>query len=158
MLAAEGGKSMKKSKSLTGRTASKGFPNPIDVHVGHRLRSRRTMLGLSQTALAEEMGLTFQQIQKYESGANRISSSRLYDLCRILNVPIAYFFDEMVGDTSTKSPGQLLGAKPPAQEHPGNPLHKRETLELVRAYYGISNANQRKRLTELVRSLGSSEV
>jgi transcriptional regulator with XRE-family HTH domain len=149
---------MKKKVSKAGRMASKGFPNPVDVHVGNRLRSRRTMLGLSQTALAEQLGLTFQQVQKYESGANRISSSRLFDLCRILNVPIAYFFEEMVGDTRTKSPGQLLGVKPPAPEDTGSPLHRRETLELVRAYYGISNASQRKRLTELVRALGVAEI
>jgi transcriptional regulator with XRE-family HTH domain len=85
----------KRARKSSGRMASKGFPNPIDVHVGARIRLRRTLLGISQVALAEAIGLTFQQVQKYEKGVNRVSSSRLYDLAGILDVPLAYFFDEM---------------------------------------------------------------
>ena len=87
-------------RKSSGRAASKGFPNPIDVHVGARIRLRRTLLGISQTTLADAMGLTFQQVQKYESGANRVSSSRLYDAARILDVPLPYFFDEMAAGVS----------------------------------------------------------
>src|ERR1700759_4487854 len=84
-----------RGRKSSGRMASKGYPNPIDVHVGSRVRLRRTLLGLSQERLAEAIGLTFQQVQKYERGANRVGSSRLFDLSRVLDVPIAYFFDDM---------------------------------------------------------------
>ena len=79
---------MRKPRKSSGRMASKGFPNPIDVHVGQRIRQRRTLLGMSQEKLAEAIGLTFQQVQKYERGANRVGSSRLFDLARVLDVPI----------------------------------------------------------------------
>ncbi len=81
--------------------------NPIDVHVGGRLRTRRTLLGLSQMALADAIGLTFQQLQKYEKGANRIGASRLYDLSQVLDIDIAYFFDEMDQATQKASPAQI---------------------------------------------------
>ena len=76
-------------------------PNPIDVQVGSRVRLRRNMLGLSQEKLGEAIGLTFQQVQKYERGANRVGSSRLFDLARVLDVPVSYFFDEMSASTRT---------------------------------------------------------
>jgi transcriptional regulator with XRE-family HTH domain len=147
----------KKLKSNAGRMASKGFPNPVDVHVGDRIRSRRTLLGMSQERLADQIGLTFQQVQKYERGANRVSSSRLFDLSRVLGVPLSYFFEEMDGDVSSQSPGQLLGLRPDVvTEVAGdNPMHRRETLELVRAYYGITDAGVRARLRDLVKSLVS---
>src|SRR3569623_2785525 len=81
-------------RSVRGRT-SWGKPNPIDVHVGHRLRLRRTLLGLSQQKVGEALGLTFQQVQKYERGANRIGASRLWDMSRIMNCPISYFLEEL---------------------------------------------------------------
>jgi transcriptional regulator with XRE-family HTH domain len=80
-----------RARKSSGRMASKGFPNPIDVHVGNRIRLRRTLLGISQMALADGIGLTFQQVQKYEKGANRVSSSRLMDLAGVLDVDIPYF-------------------------------------------------------------------
>ena len=76
---------MARPRKSSGRMASKGFPNPIDVHVGSRIRLRRTLLGMSQERLAEAIGLTFQQVQKYERGANRVGSSRLFDLARVLS-------------------------------------------------------------------------
>ena len=91
---------MARKRKSSGRMASQGSPNPIDVHVGSRIRLRRTLLGMSQERLAEAIGLTFQQVQKYEKGANRVSSSRLYDLAGILDVPLAYFFDEMSAGVS----------------------------------------------------------
>ncbi len=93
----------KRARKSSGRMASKGFPNPIDVHVGARIRLRRTLLGISQVALAEAIGLTFQQVQKYEKGVNRVSASRLVDLANALDVSIPYFFDEM----SAASRGKL---------------------------------------------------
>ena len=86
---------MPRGRKSSGRMASLGFPNPIDVHVGQRIRQRRTLLGMSQEKLGEAIGLTFQQVQKYERGANRVGSSRLFDLARVLDVPVTYFFDEM---------------------------------------------------------------
>ncbi|HVO04163.1 MAG TPA: helix-turn-helix transcriptional regulator [Candidatus Cybelea sp.] len=134
--------------------ASKGFPNPIDVHVGSRIRLRRTLLGLSQEKLGEAIGLTFQQVQKYERGANRVGSSRLYDLSRVLDVSIAYFFDEMPNTVQDKSPSRLMGlAHPPTVEYEPDPMAKRETLELVRAYYKITEPSVRKKVFDLIKSI-----
>ena len=89
--------------------SAKGGPNPVDIHVGARLRLRRTLLGMSQDKLGQALGLTFQQIQKYERGANRIGSSRLYQLGQILDVPVSYFFDDMTEDIA--APHRRHGAK-----------------------------------------------
>ena len=143
-----------KGRKSSGRMASKGFPNPIDVHVGQRIRSRRTLLGMSQEKLGEAIGLTFQQVQKYERGANRVGSSRLFDLARVLDVPISYFFEDMPHSVQEKSPSKLMGvATPPSVEYEPDPMAKRETLELVRAYYRISDPAVRKRIFELTKSL-----
>lgn len=148
----------KKPRKSSGRMASKGFPNPIDVHVGHRIRQRRTLLGFSQEKLGEAIGLTFQQVQKYERGANRVSSSRLFDLSRILDVPISFFFEEMPGDIQRKSPANLMNvSEPEAIEYEPDPMARRETLEFVRAYYKISNKPTRRRLADLVKTLGKAE-
>ena len=80
-------------------------PNPIDVHVGSRVRLRRTLLGMSQEKLGDAIGLTFQQVQKYERGANRIGASRLFDLSRVLDVPVSFFFDDMASDTAGRQGG-----------------------------------------------------
>ena len=146
----------KKARKSSGRMASKGHPNPVDVHVGSRVRMRRTLLGLSQETLADSLGLTFQQVQKYERGTNRVSSSRLFDLCRILKVPVAYFFDEMAGDVAKQSPGALQGKAPSLIELDQDPAARRETLELVRAYYKIPDQAVRKRITDLARALARS--
>ena len=88
-------------------------PNPIDIHVGKRVRLRRTLLGMSQEKLGKAINLTFQQVQKYERGTNRIGSSRLYQLSQVLETPVSYFFDELpIEITATKSPG-LTGVKAP---------------------------------------------
>jgi transcriptional regulator with XRE-family HTH domain len=137
--------------------ASKGFPNPIDVHVGQRIRQRRTLLGMSQEKLAEAIGLTFQQVQKYERGANRVGSSRLFDLARVLEVPIAYFFEDMEASVANKSPSRLMGVAEtrhqPVYSIDDDPLSRRETLELVRAYYRIDEVQVRKRVFELTKAL-----
>ena len=151
----------KKPRKSSGRMASKGFPNPIDVHVGQRLRQRRSLLGMSQTDLGEAIGLTFQQVQKYERGANRVSGSRLFDLGRVLDVPIAWFFEDIPGDVQNKSPSKLMGIKvPEAVEYEPDPMARRETLELVRAYYKIPEAVVRRRIADLVKvisRLGADE-
>ena len=94
----------KTRKSSRGRTPN-GQPNPIDVHVGNRIRLRRTLLGLSQEKLAALLGLTFQQVQKYERGMNRVGASRLWDIGKVLEVPINFFFEDM--DKSVASPGAM---------------------------------------------------
>lgn len=135
-----------------------GVPSPVDIHVGSRVRLRRTLLGLSQEKLGEAVGLTFQQIQKYERGANRIGASRLFEFSRILDVPVSFFFDDMservAGADGIAEAG--MADQPQASLEP-DPLTRRETLELVRAYYRISDPQIRKRLFELTKSLGASE-
>jgi transcriptional regulator with XRE-family HTH domain len=134
-------------------------PNPIDVHVGRRLRLRRTLLGMSQERLGQLLGLTFQQIQKYERGVNRIGSSRLYELGQILDVPISFFFDDMAQDG--RAPDLLAPglAEDPAgfafDEARELQLDRRETLELVRAYNRIPDPAVRKRLFELTKALAN---
>ena len=147
----------KKRRKPSDRMASKGRPNPVDVHVGRRLRARRTILGISQEKLGEQLGLTFQQIQKYERGTNRVSSSRLFDLTRVLDVPIAYFFDEMGDDVAAQSPGTLQGRVPDMIEVQLDPTARRETLELVRAYYRIPDEQVRRKLVNMIRSIAAGE-
>lgn len=146
------------SRAMLDESGEPGTPNPVDIHVGSRVRLRRTLLGLSQEKLGEAVGLTFQQIQKYERGANRIGASRLFEFSRILDVPVSFFFDDMAerarGGQGLVAMG--LADQPPPSLEP-DPLTRRETLELVRAYYRISDPQVRKRLFELAKSLGSSE-
>lgn len=133
-----------------------GIPNPIDVHVGGRVRLRRTLLGLSQEKLGEAIGLTFQQVQKYERGANRIGASRLFDLSRVLDVPVGYFFEDITDDVAARSPRQIRGMAETPEPYEPDPMAKRETLELVRAYYKIGDPRVRKRLFEMTKALGSA--
>ena len=139
-----------KSGSKLGYGHGTGIPNPVDVHVGARLRQRRTLLGMNQTKLGSSIGLTFQQVQKYEKGTNRISASRLYALSGTLDVPIEYFFSDMPTAVAASSPtlGGGRAKKPPSYQP--DPMGMRETLELVRAYYKIEDADVRKRLRELM--------
>ncbi len=126
-------------------------PNPIDVHVGTRVRLRRNMLGLSQEKLGEAIGLTFQQVQKYERGANRIGASRLLELSRVLDVPVSFFYDET---DPVRAPAIPSGFEESPQDGFDNdPLRKRETLELVDAYYDIQDAATRRRLFDLAKAL-----
>jgi len=140
-----------------GRTPD-GKPNPIDTHVGARVRLRRTLLGMSQEKLGEAIGLTFQQVQKYERGANRIGASRPFDLSRVLDVPVAFFYDDMAEDVPPCSPVQLLaGATPPAHSDcDPDPLTKRETLELVRAYYRITDSRSRTAIFNLAKAMATA--
>lgn len=145
-----------------GRSGPSG-PNPVDIHVGARVRLRRTLLGLSQEKLGEAIGLTFQQVQKYERGANRIGSSRLFDLSRVLDVPVGFFFEDMPNAVSTRSPAQvrgnelaMQGAADDRASYEADPMARRETLELVRAYYKIKDPSIRKKLFDMTKALGNA--
>ena len=134
-----------------------GVPNPVDIHVGGRIRLRRTLLGLSQEKLGESIGLTFQQVQKYERGTNRVGASRLYDLSRVLDVPLQFFFDDMSGEVMDQAPRLRAGlSDAPVPEFEADPMAKRETLELVRAYYKVKDPVVRKRIFELCKAMASA--
>ncbi|MEP3246025.1 MAG: helix-turn-helix transcriptional regulator [Sneathiella sp.] len=124
-----------------------GKPNQIDIYVGKRLRMRRTLRGMSQAELGQALGLTFQQIQKYEQGSNRIGSSRLYDLAQILETPITYFFDDII---NTGSEG---GGAEGVLDLRKDPTAKRETLELVRSFARINDPSIRHSLLNLIDTL-----
>lgn len=118
------------------------MPHPVDIHVGDRLRFRRKLLGLSQSALGKALGLTFQQIQKYENGANRISASRLYQAASVLDVPISFFFEEL--------PPEIKGP----QKYPAEaPIIDSETSKLLGAYWSTQDNQVRKSIRNLVREL-----
>jgi transcriptional regulator with XRE-family HTH domain len=133
----------------------------VDVHIGTRMRQRRTLLGMSQSKVGDAVGLTFQQIQKYEKGSNRCGSSRLFEFAKVLDVPVSYFFDEMPANALAGRPMSGRGRKDfgevgtPFQQEK-DPLIKRETLELVRAYYKIREARVRKRIFEMVKAVGTA--
>ncbi len=130
-------------------------PNPIDADVGSRVRLRRMLLGMSQERLGESMGLTFQQVQKYEKGANRIGASRLHHISKILDVPVGYFFDEAPAvEERSARPGL---SEPESEEFVLEFLNTREGLELNRAFTKISSAKVRKCVIDLVRALSDSK-
>lgn len=135
------------------RRSEDGLPNPIDIHVGSRVKLRRTLLGMSQDKLGEAIGLTFQQVQKYERGANRIGASRLFELSKVLDVPVSFFFDDMPAATSG---GPVPGIATAGAGEPD--LAKREILELARAFDRIKDEKVRKSVLELTKSLGRVEV
>lgn len=142
-------------RSSRGRMPS-GKPNPVDVHVGNRVRLRRTLLGFSQEKLGEAIGLTFQQVQKYERGANRIGASRLWDLSRVLDVPVSFFFEDMDDDVAAMSPRNISEDAVEPEVGGADPMTKRETLELVRSYYRINDPTVRKRVYELAKALAAA--
>ncbi|MDE7547567.1 helix-turn-helix transcriptional regulator [Acetobacter fabarum] len=142
----------------------------IDAHVGKRIRLRRTLLGLSQEKLGEALGVTFQQIQKYERGTNRVGASRLYDIATALDVPISFFFDDMPSpampsmiNTGFAETRKSFGSPIPAPALPAptaqamtdeqNLLARKETLDLVRAYYQIPDKALRQKMLDLIQSM-----
>lgn len=133
--------------------------NAVDLHVGKRVRLRRTLLGMSQEQLGTELNITFQQVQKYERGANRVSASRLWDIGQILDVPINYFFDDMTENTMRSSPRRVSRGSEAidlSDEQIKDPMARRETLELVRTYYTIEKPLVRKRISEMVKSIATT--
>jgi transcriptional regulator with XRE-family HTH domain len=129
-------------------------PHPIDQHVGNRVRLRRTLLGYSQDKLAQALGLTFQQVQKYERGANRVSASKLFEIASVLSVQISYFFQDMEGQTVSAVQGMAEVAAEPFEHEQ---LQRRETVELVQAYYRISNPQVRKRMLDLIKAVSTGD-
>jgi transcriptional regulator with XRE-family HTH domain len=132
-----------------GRKRKEGGPHPIDIHVGARVRSRRIAVGMSQERLAATLGVTFQQLQKYEGAANRISASRLFRIGQALDVPVVFFFEGPRADTNpalTNTP-----APPDAEAAETDPLCRRDAMELIAAYSAIADANLRRQVLELAR-------
>lgn len=128
--------------------------NPVDVHVGSRIRLRRTFLSISQEKLGDELGISFQQVQKYERGANRVSSSRLFDVARILDVPISFFFDSMDDKLISGLPRPVNVQPEPTSKSDSISMKDPETVEFVERYYNIEDEATRRRIYELVRALG----
>lgn len=128
--------------------ANKKQPNPIDIHVGSRVRMRRMMLGMSQEKLGESLGITFQQIQKYEKGTNRIGASRLQHISTVLSVPVSFFFEDAPG-----TPGEAAGM---AESKPATYytefLSTSEGIQLNKAFVRIKDAKLRRRIIELIRA------
>ncbi len=150
---------VKKTKAKASELRSEN-PDPVDIHAGSRLRMRRNLVGLSQGQLGTAIGLTFQQIQKYERGINRMGASRLYQMGKLLSVPVQYFFDDMpsipglLPQAGFAESGQSPLENAPASDAPDHDvLQKRETMELIRAYYRIQDIKQRRKVYELIRSM-----
>ena len=122
--------------------------NDIDLHLGRRLRRRRRLLGLTQQQLATSVGIRFQQIQKYECGANRISAARLWQLSEALEIPIGYFYDGL-SEAQTRTATAAIVAPEPRT---GEVMARKETMDLIRAYYQLGE-RPRRRLLDLAKSL-----
>ena len=137
-----------------------GRPSPIDVHVGTRIRLRRTLLAMSQEQVGDALGLTFQQVQKYERGVNRVSASRLFGLSHVLDVPISFFFDDMpeaVAGPNSAASRRSVGFSDSQDPFGDDPMSRRETVALVRAYYRIVDRALRKKVFELIKSMEPAE-
>ena len=140
-------KQLEEPKSMPKYGRGTGVPNPIDVHVGGRIRMRRLLLGMNQETLANALGLTFQQVQKYEGGANRVSASRLSAMAEILGVPISYFFGDLRPDDAEISPEDRQW-----REH----LQRPETIEFIRLYYAIPDQKIRRQFLEMAKTVAES--
>jgi transcriptional regulator with XRE-family HTH domain len=125
-------------------------PNPIDVHVGSRVRLRRMLIGMSQEKLGEQLGLTFQQVQKYEKGTNRIGASRLFQIARILSVPVQFFYDDMA-EAMPRPPSGFAEAD--GAENVMEFVSSSEGLSLNRSYTRIKDPNLRRRVLDLIKTL-----
>jgi transcriptional regulator with XRE-family HTH domain len=130
----------------------------VDIHVGKRLRQRRTMLGLSQEALAKAVGITFQQVQKYEKGANAMSASRLYEFARFMRVPVAHFFEGLDQQADAQNPSGFSESARDAFDHNQAPVSDRESLEMMKAFKRIREQAMRKRLADLVRAIADEKT
>lgn len=151
----------KTPRRATAKKAKQNGPNPIDLHVGARTRLRRGILGLSQERLADALGITFQQVQKYERGANRVSASRLHKLSEILDVPVSYFFEGY----NAEEPSRAYGFSDTPQddfswleEKDGDLMERKETIELVRIYYSVQDPALRKNFVKMLKTLVASQI
>lgn len=131
--------------------------NPVDKHVGERVRMRRMLLGMSQERLGEQLGLTFQQVQKYEKGVNRIGASRLFDLAQVLGVPIQYFYESMPAAVSGQL-GMVGFADKPGDTYVADFLSSRDSVELNKAFARITDARIRRSIVDMVRSIAGEDV
>lgn len=127
--------------------------HPIDVHVGSKLRERRNLLRISQEKLGRDLGLTFQQIQKYEKGANRVGASRLYEISQLLSVPTAYFFEDIPEEHQNGN----SGVAEQNASYMSQSIDKKESQQLIRAFYSIRDEETRKRVMELIKTIGDHE-
>ncbi len=127
--------------------------HPVDIHVGKRVRHRRWMLGVTQQQLGDKVGIKFQQIQKYETGMNRVSASRLWDIAEALDVPVSFFFE---GFSKEESDVETEAQPVEDQGQQGDLLSDKEALDLVRSYYAIPE-NQRRKLFDLARVLSATD-
>lgn len=140
------------------KPVSEDGPDPIDRHVGTRIRGRRVGLRISQTKLGQSIGVTFQQIQKYESGTNRVGASNLFKIAKALNVDVSFFFEGVTLEELDLLPAAAGGlAEPPQQTFEVNPMNSREAFELMHNYFRIPDPIVRKRLFQLVRILAFNE-
>ena len=132
----------------------------IDSHVGKRLRLRRTMMGLSQEAVAKAVGITFQQVQKYEKGSNAMNATRLYEFARFMNVPVAYFFEglEQAGVRKTTGLAGSGFAETEAESFDHGNVSDRESLEMMKAFKRIKEQSIRKRMADLVRAVAENKT
>ena len=128
---------------------------PIDIHVGSRVRLRRNLLGMNQTDLGKAVGTSYQQIQKYERGVNRVGASRLFNLGRALDVPVSFFFEDLSPEAAGGGKRRARGlSEAPASVLEPDSLSKRETVELIRAYYRVKDPRVRKRVLDLLQAVG----
>ena len=134
--------------------ASKKQPNPIDIHVGSRVRLRRMMRGMSQEKLGEQLGITFQQIQKYEKGTNRIGASRLQHIARVLTVPVAFFFEDAPGAPAPAAGGM---SEPKSASYIVDFLSSSEGIQLNKAFVRVKDAKLRRRIIDLVRAMAGED-
>ena len=135
---------------------SDSIPNPVDIHVGKRVRLRRNILHITQQQLGEMLGLTFQQIQKYEKGGNRIGASRLWDISKVLGVPVGFFYEEIDDETDAQSPRPKNDDEEYLKELTNDPMQREETLKLVRAYYKIHNRTLAKNILNVIETASKS--
>jgi transcriptional regulator with XRE-family HTH domain len=148
----------KASKKAHPNRMPPGVPHPVDIHVGGRVREQRKLKGMSQGELGDSLGLTFQQIQKYERGANRIGASRLFQLSQILDVPVAFFFDGMPSDlemTQDNFDLDVTFSEDPRDS--GDLMGSSETTELITAYYAIKNPRKRRAMHDMIASLSKAD-
>ena len=137
------------------KQVSRRGPNPIDIHVGARVRLRRNLLGLTLQTLAKAVGVSYQQLQKYEWGVNRIGASRLFNLSRVLDVPVSFFFEDLSPAAAGARKRRAKGlSEAPAAALDSDVLNKRETGELIRAYYRVKDPRVRKRVLDLLQVIG----
>ena len=139
------------------RIKTKGSPNEMDVHVGQRLRVRRSLLGLSQEKLAESLDITFQQVQKYERGTNRISAGRLFDLSKILDVPVSYFFEQF-GQIHQEHAAKGMADNDQEHLEHDDIMCRKETLDLIRNYYAVENPDARKDILKFIKSIAGKLI